>query len=137
MPDKPDIVKSTHQERSVSVMDTAPVSSAPLDFARNVEMFGGDTEKVEALIGELLKMVEGQLAIISQSLLEMNLEVVCAEAHSIKGGAAVLSAYQLSKAAGELESCAKTGGSDQVAEAVAKLGQELSRLGDFYNGLKS
>jgi HPt (histidine-containing phosphotransfer) domain-containing protein len=63
------------------------------------------------------------------------MEVVRSQAHSIKGGAANLTAIDLSKIALNLEEITKTGPIDDSMDMLSRLEQEFLRLETFASRL--
>ena len=116
--------------------DRSEEDSAPVDFEKCVEMYGGDREAVLNLLEEFLLLLMGQVENISGALAEINSEVVMREAHSVKGGAAVLSAQALLDAAYELEAVGRSGDLENGKSALRKLQFEAERLARYCNELR-
>ncbi|MCG8620071.1 MAG: response regulator, partial [Desulfobacterales bacterium] len=93
----------------------APVSPRPMPFDYDTALaeFDGDKEFLLEVIGEFCRTIEAQLPRIRAAVSKQNLAAVNTEAHSIKGGAANLTAAELSRTAHDLELAAKTGDVDQ------------------------
>ncbi|MCP4647618.1 MAG: response regulator, partial [bacterium] len=91
-------------------------SQAPMDLDRAVEEFEGDREFLMEVLAEFLQNVSTQIETIRQALPDGELEVVRQEAHSIKGGAANLTAHDLSGVAFELEKAGESGDSEGGSE---------------------
>ena len=85
--------------------EEAGILAAPLDFEGCVDMLGGDRAMVLSLLKEFSGQLEIQMKAISGALLDANPDVVRKEAHSIKGGAAVLAAHSVLAAAAALLMC--------------------------------
>ncbi len=90
---------------------------------------GGDEAFLRELVEEFLAIVHGQLATLRQAIADEEVEVVAREAHAIKGGAANLTAVDLSAVAATLEMMARAGTLDHADEV-------LERLADAWSGLE-
>ena len=106
-------------------------SKAPMDFPRAIEEFEGDEEFLLEVMEGFFENVTSQIGIIRQAIPEGDAEVVRREAHSIKGGAANLTADELSKIAFELENIGTSGVLEQSIETLERLEQAFSRLEHF------
>ncbi|MEN8135395.1 MAG: Hpt domain-containing protein [Thermodesulfobacteriota bacterium] len=100
----------------------------PLDFESCVNMLGGDRMMFQGLLLESLGFLDIQLKAIAAALAEANLDVVCQVAHSIKGGAAVLSAHSLMDAAAVLEELGKSGDLPKSEACFLIVEREIARL---------
>ncbi len=78
-----------------------------------------------------LRNVRTQIGTIRQAISDGDAEVVRNEAHSIKGGAANLTADELSSVAIELENIGKSGVLEGGIEALERLEKEFYRLENF------
>ena len=115
----------------------ANIPVAPFDFARCVDMLGGDRKVVLGLLQEFLAGLSSQVEAISCALSEVNPEVVRKEAHYIKGGAAVLSAHALMDAAAVLERIGRSGDLAEGEEGLVKLAREVALLLRYCDGLEN
>ena len=111
------------------------VAPAPLDFESCVDMLGGDRAIVLDLLKEFLKNLDNQIKAISTALADANPEMLRTEAHSIKGGAAVLSVYSVMSAAAVLEEIAKSGDLAKGQEGLSVLAREADLLQLYCNEL--
>ncbi|MBE9541160.1 MAG: Hpt domain-containing protein [Proteobacteria bacterium] len=89
---------------------------------------------MEVLEG-FLDNVRAQIETIHQAISNGDAEVVWKEAHSIKGGAANLTANELSSVAIELENIGKSGVPEGGIEALERLKKEFYRLENFARGI--
>ncbi len=103
----------------------------PLDFAKGIEEFEGDEAFFMEVVEGFLENVRIQTKSIKQALSDGNSEIVKKEAHSIKGGAANLTAHKLSGIAAELENIGKSGDLKDGREVFKKLEQEFYSLETF------
>ena len=104
---------------------------APMNFDQAVAEFEGDREFLMEILGEFLDNVKGQIKTIHQALSEGNAELVRKESHSIKGGAADLTAEGLAELAFELENIGISKALDRGGAVLQKLEGELTRLENF------
>ena len=95
------------------------------------EILEGDEEFLLEVLEGFFENVTSQIGIIRQAISEGDAEVVRREAHSIKGGAANLTADALSKIAFELENIGRSGVLEKSIETLEKLEQAFSRLERF------
>lgn len=102
--------------------------NAPIDFGRALEEFEGDKEFLMVVIDGFLKQTRNQIESIRRALSDGDSEVVMREAHSMKGGAATLTADMLSGIADELERIGESGLLEKGSDVLNKVEQELHRL---------
>ena len=96
-------------------------SAEPLpifDFDDAVETFMGNKETVIDLVQTIIEKIETQIPAIREALEKSDLEVVRAEAHSIKGGCLNLSVQKLGTAAADLEAAAKKSQSEEIPALI-------------------
>lgn len=79
----------------------------PIDMKQAVEEFDGDYEFLEKILNTFLENVQQQIPAIKEAIADGIFDIVSKEAHSVKGGAANLTAMPLSKAAFALEKAGK------------------------------
>jgi two-component system, sensor histidine kinase and response regulator len=121
------IDKNTMQSIDSSTEEANP----PLDINRALDEFDGDKELFMKLINGFIDIVRGQINIIRKAISKGDMEAVRSEAHSIKGGAANLTAMDLSQIALDLEKIAKTGIKDGSMDVLSRLEQEFLRFETF------
>ncbi|MBW1799530.1 MAG: Hpt domain-containing protein [Deltaproteobacteria bacterium] len=109
----------------------SPTESPPMDSNRAVEEFEGDEGFLMEVLYGFIETVNSQTEIIRKALSERNAETVREEAHSIKGGAANLTANALSAIALELENAGKSGGLEKGIDILEGFEKELDRLKAF------
>ena len=107
------------------------LESDPMDFAQAIEEFEGDEEFLMEVLEGFIENVTSQTGIIRRAISDGDSEIVRREAHSIKGGAANLTADVLSKIAFELENIGTSGVLEKSIETLEKLEQAFSRLEHF------
>ena len=101
---------------------------APINFEKAAEEFEGDTEFLMEVVGGFVENVRAQMKTIRQAISDGDAERVRREAHSIKGGAANLTAHGLSGIALELEEIGKSGIVGRAMEVFERLEKEFHRL---------
>ena len=99
-----------------------------MDFEAAVEEFEGDKEFLMEVLEGFLENVRAQIPTIHKAISDGDAEVVRREAHSIKGGAANLTADVLSKIAFELENIGKSGHLEGSIEVLERLEKEFYLL---------
>jgi len=112
---------------------TSCQSGAPMDIEKAVEEFEGDREFLMEVVDGFLDNVRGQISLIRQAISDGNAETVRKESHSIKGGAANLTAKELSEIAFELENIGKSGDLKEGINALERLKKEFQRLEVYTN----
>jgi HPt (histidine-containing phosphotransfer) domain-containing protein len=110
-------------------------ANPPLNLNRALDEFDGDKGLLMKLINGFIDIVRGQINIIRKAISDGDMEVVRSQAHSIKGGAANLTAIDLSKIALDLEEITKTGPIDDSMDMLSRLEQEFLRLETFASRL--
>jgi CheY-like chemotaxis protein len=118
-----------------TIEDCQSKGSAPMNFEKAVEEFEGDKEFLMEVMEGFLRNVRAQIETIHQAISNGDAEVVWEEAHSIKGGAANLTAAKLSKIAFELEKVGKSGTLEEAGEVLERLKKEFYRLENFARGI--
>ena len=102
-----------------------------MDLDKAIDEFEGDKEFLIEVLEGFLGNVKSQIGIIRQAISDGDTEVVRKEAHSIKGGAANLTAEDLSRVAFELENIGKSGNLEQTPDILDRLEEEFHRLEMF------
>jgi HPt (histidine-containing phosphotransfer) domain-containing protein len=103
-------------------------SSKPINLERAIDEFGGDKELLAEVISGFTAKVIEQIGTIREALSRGDAETVRNEAHSIKGGAANLTASNLAKSAFDLESKGKSRELDGAGELLDNLEREFDAL---------
>ncbi len=102
----------------------------PMDFEKAIIEFEGDEDLLRNVLEEFFGNVETQIEIIRQALSDQDGEAIRKESHSIKGGAANLTAHTLSQIAFDLERVGKSGD-------LSKGGATLEQLENAFYCLKT
>jgi len=103
----------------------------PMDFARAIEEFEGDEEFLMEVLEGFIGNVTSQIKLIRQAISDGDGETVRREAHSIKGGAANLTANDLSGIAFEIENIGSSGALEKGIETLDRLEKEFHCLETF------
>ncbi len=111
--------------------------SFPIDIEQELKEFAGDVEFLKDLLDDFFNQVDKRISIMGKAVLDRDYQSIKIEAHAIKGGAANLSANDLSKAAYDLEKVLKTEDFDKSSEGVEKIKNEFCRLKEYVRGHKS
>ena len=119
------------QARTNEFHKTVKDAEAPMNFARALEEFEEDRDFLLEVLAGFVEKVKSQLETIQSALDNGDPEVVWKEAHSIKGGAANLTAEKLSAIAFELEKTGKSGELGGASEILGMLEKEYQRLDNF------
>ena len=122
-------------ESQLSIANSQSKDAAPMNFEKILENFGGDRELLIEAMNLFLKSVRSQIGILRQGISNGDADIVRNEAHSIRGGAASLTANDLLKVALELENNGKTGNLEKSMVMLERLEKEFYRLDAFANGL--
>jgi signal transduction histidine kinase/DNA-binding response OmpR family regulator/HPt (histidine-containing phosphotransfer) domain-containing protein len=120
-----------------SMINRRSGDDVPMDFKRAVDEFEGHRDVVIEVIGGFVENVRNQIGVIRGAISDNNAETVRREAHSIKGGAANLTADALSSAALELEKLGTSGDLKRGWEALERLEMEFNRLDGFAKSVDS
>jgi CheY-like chemotaxis protein len=119
-----------------SISNNQSKEDAPMDLETAIEEFEGDKEFLMEVLDGFLKEVTAQIGTLRAAISDGDAEVVRAEAHSIKGGAANLTADDFSKIACELENIGKSGVLKGGIEVLGRLEKEFCRLEVYARDLK-
>ena len=90
--------------------------------------FDGDKEFFVGVLDGFLENVRGQIETLRQAVSDGDADLVRREAHSIKGGAANLTADELSKIAFKLEKIGESEVLEEGFEFLGRLEKEFQRL---------
>ena len=126
----------THAQGAES--DSLPRNQEPaaaMNFQKALEEFENDQEFLNELLEGFLQHLDVQIVQIREALRQGKADAVWKEAHSIKGGAANLSADILSEIAYQLEIEGKSGSLKKCPLILEKLEKEYCRLKHFAENL--
>jgi len=108
-----------------------PSATDPIDFEKALKEFENDRDFLTEVLEEFIRTVGEQIPKIRQALASKDAETLKQEAHSIKGGAANLTARELSEAAGVLEDIGKTEHFEDGPEAFEAFEQSYLGLKNY------
>jgi CheY-like chemotaxis protein/HPt (histidine-containing phosphotransfer) domain-containing protein len=111
--------------------DEIKKEDSPMNFEKALREFEGNREILMELLWKLIEDVKDQIGKIHKAIHDGNIEVVKREAHTIKGGASMLTANDLSSVASELEQIAKAGSLEGSTEIIERIEKEFNRLEDY------
>jgi CheY-like chemotaxis protein/HPt (histidine-containing phosphotransfer) domain-containing protein len=100
----------------------------PIDLDRALGEFMGEKEILYGLLKEFTAKVRSQIKTIQQAILSQDYKVVAQEAHSIKGGAANLTADKVAGIASDLEKAADLEQAEPLRHLVGMLEEKLQQL---------
>ena len=112
---------------SIPVAKKTPAHQ-PIDLARALGEFMGEKEILYGLLKEFTAKVRSQIKTIQQAILSFDYKVVAQQAHSIKGGAANLTADKVAGMASDLEKAADLEQAEPVRNLAGKLEEKLQHL---------
>lgn len=115
----------------VDDLETIKSNEAPMDYSMALSEFDQDKDFLDEVLQGFIEIVEKQITEIKNAISIGDAETVKKEAHSIKGGAANLTADSLYSSALELEKIGKSGELGDAGDALEKLSREFRRLKDF------
>ncbi len=116
--------------------DDTVTKDSPLNFEKLLVEYDGDRNILSELLWKLMDDVRAQIGNIQKALPKGNIELVRREAHTIKGGASMLTADDLSSVASELEQIAKSGSLEGGPEILERLEKEFSRLEAYIRSIE-
>jgi len=103
-------------------------SNQAIDFKEALAAFDGEKDLLEGIVADFLSIAKRQVETINQAIVDNEPEKVRFEAHSIKGGAANLTAKKLAEAAFALEKIGKAGDLNLGETALSALKDEIAAL---------
>jgi len=106
----------------------------PMNYDIALEEFMGKQEILIKVLNTFLKNAREQIKILRQAIIDKDTEVIKNQAHTIKGGAANLTAKKLSEIAFELETIGTSGKLKEADELMNKFEKEFSRLEVYLEG---
>ena len=106
----------------------------PIDFDRALNEFMGEKEVLYGLLKEFTEKVRSQIKAIQRAIPSLDFKEIAKEAHSIKGGAANLTANMVAGIASALE---KAAGLQQVELAENLAGELEEKLQQLENYLQN
>lgn len=127
--------RTTQQHKESALRVTAGTLStdsdtqgAPMDFQKALAEFEGDKELLIDVLNGFLGNAKEQIGLIDEAISNHNFKEIRREAHTIKGGAANLTAERLSDVALDLEKSAKSEDFEACRTHIKRLEKELQLL---------
>ncbi len=103
-------------------------ANTPINFEKAVAEFDGDKAFFIGVLEGFMENVRDQIETLRQAVSDGDAELVRREAHSIKGGAANMTADELSKIAFKLENIGQSEVLEEGFEVLGRLEKEFQRL---------
>lgn len=103
----------------------------PIDLDRALSEFLGEKEILDDLLKEFIEKVYSQIESIQQATINQDYKVIAREAHSIKGGAANLTADRVADIASDLEQAAILSQVESLRLIVGRLEENLKQLENY------
>ena len=107
------------------------VTSQPIDLDRALNEFMGEKKVLNGLLNEFTAKVRSQIRSIRQAFLSLDFTEIAKEAHSIKGGAANLTANKVAGMASALEKAADLQQVDLVKNLAGELEEKFQQLENY------
>lgn len=114
--------------KRIELQNREEAGSLPIDMARALDEFDNDTDFLNEVLGEFLEHVEEQLPLIRTAVGTQDFDIIEKQGHAIKGGAANLTAMNLSRAAFELEKVGKEQNPNRMEKVLNTLVSEYEIL---------
>ena len=115
--------------------DSPLACGLPIDMKRAMAEFDNDRLFFTDLLEKFIRVVSGQLSLIEKAIQGNDFATIEKNCHSIKGGAANLTAMQLSGAADALEKMGKTRNRRGLDEAFRQLESSHASLAEYTSTL--
>jgi two-component system sensor histidine kinase/response regulator len=119
----------------VTAADTSPPDT-PLDLDTALDEFENDRPFFFEVLHEFIDTAEEQMHRIDEALERRDLTFIQKQAHAIKGGAANLTAMELSAAAADVETCAAAPDQPFEKEMLERMRAAFDRLTVYCRGLE-
>jgi HPt (histidine-containing phosphotransfer) domain-containing protein len=106
----------------------------PIDLDRALDEFMGEKKILNGILNEFTAKVRSQIRSIRQAFLSLNFTQIAKEAHSIKGGAANLTANKVAGMASALEKAADLQQVELVKSLSGELEEQFEQLENYLQG---
>jgi len=103
----------------------------PIDLDRALNEFMGEKKVLNGILNEFTAKVRSQIRSIRQAFLSLDFSEIAKEAHSIKGGAANLTANKVAGMASALEKAADLQQVDLVKNLAGELEEKFQQLENY------
>lgn len=108
--------------------DPVAETSLPIDYDRALEEFVGKKDILTKVLSVFIENVKNQIPEMRKAIQGNQPEILKAEAHTLKGGAANLTAFRLSEIAYELETIGASGNPQGAGPVLDRFEEEFLRL---------
>ncbi len=129
------VIEEVNHEDKPSETDSdildKPYNNDPMDYDVALEEFMGKKDILTQVLDVFLTSAKDQIMTLRKAIKNKDFQVIKREAHTIKGGAANLTAYRLSEIAKELEICGETENLDKADFLLNKFEIEFNNLGNY------
>jgi CheY-like chemotaxis protein len=103
----------------------------PIDYDKALNEFMGEKEVLLNLLRDFTARVRSQIKAIQQAILGMDFKAIARDAHSIKGGAANLTAKNVAGIASALEKAAQLQQAELAKQLAGELEKKLDQLENY------
>jgi CheY-like chemotaxis protein len=103
----------------------------PIDLDRALDEFMGEKEVLYSVLNEFVAKVRSQMEAIQRAFLSLDFKEIAREAHSIKGGAANLTANKVAGIASALEKAAGLSQAELARQLIGRLEDKLLQLESY------
>jgi HPt (histidine-containing phosphotransfer) domain-containing protein len=103
----------------------------PIDLDRALNEFMGEKEVLNGILNEFTEKVRSQIKVIQRAIPGLDFKEIAKEAHSIKGGAANLTANRVAGIASALEKAAGLQQAELAEDLAGELEEKLQQLENY------
>lgn len=129
-------ILGTRHENPPKVESNASSSACePMDLATAVDEFGSQKMVLE-VVDQLIKNIENQVGVMSDALVNGDLDILRAEAHSVKGGAGTIEAYPLADLAKKIEDLSADHDNVSIEPVLNAFREEFDRLKAYVSNIR-
>ena len=107
------------------------IAQQPIDLNRALDEFMGEKEVLFSVLNEFVEKVRSQIEAIQRACLSLDFKEIAREAHSIKGGAANLTANKVAGIASALEKAAGLSQAELARQLAGQLEDKLLQLESY------
>ena len=107
------------------------ITHQPIDLNRALDEFMGEKEVLFSVLNEFVEKVRSQIETIKEAFLNLDFKEIAREAHSIKGGAANLTANKVAGIASALEKAAGLNQAELARQLVSQLEDKFLQLESY------
>jgi signal transduction histidine kinase/CheY-like chemotaxis protein/HPt (histidine-containing phosphotransfer) domain-containing protein len=129
------VLGACHGSTSKTGSDNSIDSGEPMDFSTAVDEFGSE-KMVFEVVDQLIKNIENQLRVMSDALVNGDLDLLRAESHSVKGGAGTIEAHPLAALAKKIEDLSQDHDNVSIEPVLNEFREEFYRLKAYVSNIK-